>query len=457
MPKDIIDYTNTIIYKIYCKDENITDVYIGHTTNFIQRKYSHKIACNSNNNNLKIYNIIRNNGGWDNWDMIQIAKYNCNDLTEARIKEQEHYNLYKSTLNSCPPYVDKNKYFCKICKIQSISQKEYINHILSKKHNKTYKNQNINNDNADNAKNAKNAKKHYCEICDFKCSKQSNYIVHLNTRKHKNAENDNKMVTNDNCFTPKNAEFKCTCGNSYKHQSGLSRHKRACNFEPNKEEKFESNSNNNSNMMSSFTISPELIVELIKDNKEMKQIILEQNNTIQSLVVNGITNINNINNSNNKTFNLHVFLNETCKNAMNIMDFANSIQLKLTDLENVGELGYVDGISKIIIDNLKLLDVTERPVHCSDFKRDVLYIKDNDKWEKENENNTNIKKIINCVTNKNISLIPEWKQKNPDCTNINSTKSTKINKMIMEVMETDNIKNEKIIKKIAKEVIIDKN
>jgi hypothetical protein len=201
-------------------------------------------------------------------------------------------------------------------------------------------------------------------------------------------------------------------------------------------------------------------MELIKDNKDMKQIILEQNNTISNLVKNGVNHNNNNTihtNSHNKSFNLNFFLNETCKNAMNIMDFANSIQLQLTDLEKVGELGYIDGISKIIIDNLKLLDVTERPVHCSDFKRDVVYVKDNDKWEKENEDNTKMKKVINCVTNKNISLIPEWKQKNPDCTNINSNKSTKINKMIMEVMETDNIKNEKIIKKIAKEVVIDKN
>ena len=145
--------------------------------------------------------------------------------------------------------------------------------------------------NMDNAENAKNAKFFVCEICDFKCCKYSEWVRHTTTRKHKN---DNKMVKNGNYFEPKNAEFKCTCGNSYKHQSGLSRHKRACNFEPNKDENFELNNNNNSNMMSSFTISPELIVELIKDNKEMKQIILEQNNTIQSLVVNGITNINNI-------------------------------------------------------------------------------------------------------------------------------------------------------------------
>jgi len=141
---------------------------------------------------------------------------------------------------------------------------------------------------------------------------------------------------------------------------------------------------------------------------------------------------------------------------MNIIDFANSIKPKLADLEKIGELGYVDGISKIIIDNLKLLDVTERPVHCSDLKRDTLYIKDNDKWEKENENNEKMKKLINSVTNKNISLIPEWKQAYPECTNSSSTKSTKINKMIMEVMDTDNVKREKIVKKIAKEVPIEK-
>jgi hypothetical protein len=201
-------------------------------------------------------------------------------------------------------------------------------------------------------------------------------------------------------------------------------------------------------------IDKEMILMIINQNNELqKQIIELCKNGINSN--NSINNINNVN-SNNKSFNLNLFLNETCKNAMNIMDFANSIQLKLTDLEKVGELGYVEGISKIIIDNLKLLDITERPVHCSDFKRDALYVKDNDKWEKENINNDKMKKVINYVTSKNISLIPEWKQKYPECTNINSKKSTQINKMIMEVMETDKSKNDKIIKNIAKEVTINK-
>ena len=293
-----------------------------------------------------------------------------------------------------------------------------------------------------------------CILCDYNTFNKKDYYKHLSTLKHKNHDNTYQNLPLEDNY-PKYPKFSCTCGNNYKHKQSLYNHKKKCNLLHNQGIINETN-NNTTNL----SITPELIMELIKDNKDMKQIILEQNNTISNLVKNGVNHNNNNTihtNSHNKSFNLNFFLNETCKNAMNIMDFANSIQLQLTDLEKVGELGYIDGISKIIIDNLKLLDVTERPVHCSDFKRDVVYVKDNDKWEKENEDNTKMKKVINCVTNKNISLIPEWKQKNPDCTNINSNKSTKINKMIMEVMETDNIKNDKIIKKIAKEVVIDKN
>jgi hypothetical protein len=124
MPKKNVDYSNTIIYKIYCKDESITDVYVGHTTNFIQRKYVHKNTCNNVVNTLKIYNVIRCNGGWNNWDMVEIAKYCCKDATEARIKEQYHYNEVKLSLNSCPPYVDTNNYFCKTCNLQCICPKQ---------------------------------------------------------------------------------------------------------------------------------------------------------------------------------------------------------------------------------------------------------------------------------------------------------------------------------------------
>ena len=302
----------------------------------------------------------------------------------------------------------------------------------------------------DNKKNAKNAGQFSCETCHFKCSKKSDWERHINTTKHKNGKNDNNNQCNDNAITPKNAEFKCECGSVYSYSSGLSRHKKKCNgIKP---------TQISNNIVSNCVIIPELIVELIKDNKEMKQLMIEfcKNGINNNSYNTNQTNNNNNINSNNKSFNLQFFLNETCKNAMNIMDFANSIQVKLTDLENIGELGYVDGISKIIIDNLKLLDVTQIPVHCSDFKREMMYVKDNDKWEKENDDKTKIKKLINHVANKNISLISEWKNTYPECTNSNSNKSTKINKMIMEIMDTDKEKKEKIINKIAKETTIDK-
>ena len=292
------------------------------------------------------------------------------------------------------------------------------------------------------------AKINHCLKCDFKCSKESDWNRHVLTRKHK--KND-KMDDNELHFTPNYADklisdkllsYDCDCGKKYKYRQGLWKHKQVCNYD---------DKNNSGNQVILLT---NIVSELIKNNNDFKNTIIEicknNNQNINS------NNINNINNSNNRSFNLNLFLNETCKNAMNIMDFADSIQVNLSDLEKVGELGYVEGISKIIIDNLKLLDVTERPVHCSDLKREVMYVKDKDKWEKENESNTNIKKLINSVTNKNISLIPIWKKENPDCTNINSNKSTKINKMIMEVMETDKSKDEKIIKNIAKEITIDK-
>jgi len=157
---------------------------------------------------------------------------------------------------------------------------------------------------------------------------------------------------------------------------------------------------------------------------------------------------------------LNVFLNETCKDAMNIMDFVDSLKLQLSDLESVGRLGFVEGISNIIVKNLKALDVCQRPVHCSDSKREVMYIKDEDKWEKENDDKLKLRKAIKRIANKNSKLLPEFKEQYPDCTKITSKYSDKYNKLIVEAMGgsgNDDFDNEnKIIRKIAKEVVIDK-
>jgi hypothetical protein len=187
--------------------------------------------------------------------------------------------------------------------------------------------------------------------------------------------------------------------------------------------------------------------------------LLEQNKTIIELSKNNnIT--NSINNSHNKTFNLNVFLNETCKDAMNITDFVDSIKLQLSDLESVGELGYVEGISNIIVRNLKQLDITKRPVHCTDKKREIIYIKDEDKWEKEDNKKKRMHKIIKRVADKNARLLPKFKQAHPDCIKAASPFSDQYNKIIIESMggsgDNDYEKEEKIIKKITKQVILEK-
>jgi hypothetical protein len=246
---------------------------------------------------------------------------------------------------------------------------------------------------------------------------------------------------NGNKIQPNPAEtILCECGKSYKYISGLSRHKKTCIFVGKTE---------------SLTTDKDLMLLLLKENNELKNMVLDVCKNIQP-----VCSVNNSNIVTNKTFCLNFFLNEQCKDAMNIMDFVDSLKLQLSDLETVGDLGFVDGISNIIVKNLKALDVTKRPVHCSDSKREVLYVKDENKWEKENEEKLKLKKAIKNIANKNIKLIAEWKDKNPDCIYSHSTKSDKYNKIVLESMggiNSDTINDEnKIIKHVAKEVLIDK-
>ena len=207
-------------------------------------------------------------------------------------------------------------------------------------------------------------------------------------------------------------------------------------------------------------ISQDTILSILKQNSELQYMLIEQNKTIIELSKNNsITYSNNNNNSNNKTFNLQFFLNETCKDAMNIMDFIDSIKLQLSDLERVGELGYVDGISNIIVKNLKELDITQRPVHCTDKKRDTLYIKDENKWEKDEEKKK-MHKVIKKIADKNARLLPKFKEAHPDCNKSASRFSDQYNKIIVESMggpgDNDFEKEEKIIKRITKEIIVEK-
>jgi hypothetical protein len=202
-----------------------------------------------------------------------------------------------------------------------------------------------------------------------------------------------------------------------------------------------------------ITDKDELIMFLIKECTDYKNIITEQQHMMMKVIENGI---NNNCNNNNKTFNLQVFLNETCKDAMNITDFVDSIKLQLTDLEKIAEVGYVEGISNIISNNLKVMDITQRPVHCTDRKRETMYIKDENKWTKEDENKSKLRKIIKSISNKNIRLLPQFREKYPEYNNSSSKISDKYDKMIVEVMTTDTNKENKIIQNISNITVIDK-
>jgi hypothetical protein len=279
--------------------------------------------------------------------------------------------------------------------------------------------------------------KYYCELCDYQCSKKSCWSQHIDTAKHIKAKNG---------LMPANKKYACErCNTSFNHQSSYCRHKKKC-CEPNVNE---SNINESKEIL-----DKDLFMMLVKQNTELMD-ILKNNVTNQTN-----HNTNSLNNNNNKTFNLQFFLNETCKDAMNIMDFVESIKLQLTDLEKVGEIGYTQGISNIITTNLKALDVTQRPVHCTDRKRETMYIKDEDKWEKEDDNKTKLRKAIKRVANKNIKLLPQFREKHPDYDDAESNISDKYNKMVIEAMggsgNNDLDKEDKIIHNISKCTTIDK-
>jgi len=285
----------------------------------------------------------------------------------------------------------------------------------------------------------KNALKFECNPCDFKCSKQSDWNRHIGTDKH-------QRLTNPNTFTPKNAEkeYSCQCGKKYKHMSSLCAHKKKCN----EDGKYIDGIN--------IKDKDALVLHLLKQNGELQNKLIELSK--EKTITN---NTNNSHNTTNNAFNLNFFLNETCKDAMNITDFVSSIKLNLEDLENTGRKGYIEGISKIIIKNLNNLEQCFRPLHCSDFKREVIYIKDNDKWEKETSDNPILTKAIKTIANENIKQILNWKEKYPDCTNSTSKKNDLYLKIVSNSMsgltkeESDKNLN-KIITNVAKQTLINK-
>ena len=269
--------------------------------------------------------------------------------------------------------------------------------------------------------NRENRKHFHCSTCNYSTINKYDYNKHLFTQKHIKLNTTKEEITNTN-------KFICSCGKEYKYDSGYYRHKKQCKNQKSLANNIITENNNEK------SITPELVLELIKNNNELT-------NTINNLVKNGITNNyitnnnnNNHSNSHNKTFNLQVFLNETCKDAMNINEFVDSIKLQLSDFERMGEVGYAQGISDIITSNLQALDITQRPVHCTDKKRETMYVKEQDQWMKEDDDKSKIKKMIKRIENKNIQFIPQFQKKYPNYANPKSHESDKYHKTIIEVM-----------------------
>ena len=465
MPKTDIDYSNTIIYKITCKDPTVNEVYVGHTTNFVQRKYTHKQTCTNNkspNYKCKLYEVIRNNNGWDNWNMEIVNFFNCKDNYEARQKEQEYFILLKATLNSIEPLPlskpnnvtinikeckEKKIYYCEKCNIHCNTSDLLEKHYNTKKHKAIVSGQKAPAEASQNI----NVVVFSCEACNFKCYKEYNYKSHLATPKHgkftkvykslqKNAEPVNTLI--------------CKCLKTYTTRMGLWKHKQKCQL---MNDKIDTALASELKDMVSMD-KDELILKLLKDNEEIKQILRE---VLPKIGNNTIINNNNNNTTNNNTmhnnFNLNVFLNEQCKDALNISDFINSLKITLEDLLFSKTNGISRGITDVMIKGLKELDIHKRPIHCTDIKRDIMYIKDEDKWQKD-ENHEMMKNTIVKIADKERTALQQWAIDNPDWMETERKQIAYLTMMrsICEPIENYNNYERKIIKNIGKEILIDK-
>ena len=300
-----------------------------------------------------------------------------------------------------------------------------------------------------------------CEKCDYNTSNKKDYNKHILTGKHKLSvlsltNNDNKISKNPKIFT-------CDCGKEYKYRQGLHTHKKTCNFKKpvyNIDDNFQQTIDIQNKLIIELlkdNKQHELFLELFKDNKEIKDFMMEQNKQVIELAK--LAGHNTTNSHNTNQFNINMFLNEKCKNALNISDFVSQLEVGIKDLEETGRLGFADGISKIFINGLKQLELYDRPLHCNDAKREVLYIKSDDKWAKEDDNKPILTKAIKDVANKNMKQIYEWQKVHKEFSDPDSKQNDKYLQIVSESMsgssKEESEKNyDKIIKKLVKQTII---
>ena len=298
-------------------------------------------------------------------------------------------------------------------------------------------------------------KKYVCEKCDYFAVKKSDFTRHESTQKHRllslsaNAEID--RMTKSVCNY---------CQKNFSKAGNLARHRKICKAVQKEDEKEEEKEPANNIM--------EMFMEFMKQNKELQNTLIEQNreHNKQLMEMTKTQSIQNINSNNtsttNQQFNIQFFLNETCKDAMNLTDFVNSLHLQVEDFEATGKLGYVEGISRIIINGLKRVDTTKRPIHCTDMKRETLYIKQDNSWEKEDQNKANLKRAVNQVARMNLSQLPKWQKENPASEVLDTKENEEYIKYSMAALggkgeEEEERFIDKIVKNVIREVVVDKS
>ena len=305
----------------------------------------------------------------------------------------------------------------------------------------------------DNKNSPKTRHFHTCVFCNYTCSKKSDFNKHNQTKKHLDKmDNKNSPKTRQ---THIQSEYICNCGKIYRYQSGLCKHKRFCQSGIINDCMYPPDT------MHSTDNTQNQFINLLRQNQEFKELILEQNKTILELSTRTNTNmITHNTTNNNQRFNLNFFLNTTCKDAMNMSDFIENMEVSFKDIENIGKHGYVTGMTDMILSRIKELDITKRPLHCTDLKRETMYIKDNDEWYKDTPDNRKLHRMIDYVAKRNYAAIPLWREEHPECQVGDHPQYDFCVSMMRNILGdvgTDQIRlDNKVIKNLSKHVFVDK-
>jgi hypothetical protein len=496
MPKIKIDYGNMIFYKVYCLNPSVNKIFVGHTTNMVQRK--HVLKKQTELRYLEMFDVINKNGGWKCWRIKEIEKYNdCKTHADILTREKYHYDILENLMLSGQHEVKKikkedehldihkvnNSYKCEYCEYECEQKKHFQQHISTRKHHdmvtliemmNEYKEKVIENVKFSSEKKEKTSSKKKLETTSLETTSLETTSLETTSLESTSLETTSLETTSQITGSEKK-EYKCiACGKLYKNMSGLCKHRHICKkkiLQKIQQKDAVSKTIHNEYDIESCveptelmsTAIPEkekdeIIIQLLKDNESMKTFMKEQNNMLKEMMrqinTNGSSTITTTNNIKQK-FNINIFLNEQCKDAINMGDFIKSLKITFHDLEITRDKSLEESVSTIMLRGLKELDVYKRPIHCTDQKRDVMYIKDEEKWEKD-DGNVKLKESIDTLSKKQMFTLKEWRDSDPELKTNDDKRDkfvTTLNHVCTPIPETS---EKRLIKTIGKEIYIDK-